>query len=105
MPAFEIIIEGTGDSFSCMPGQNVLQAMEQLGNRVIPVGCRGGGCGVCRVQVLGNGRYRTGKMSRTEITMDDEQNGICLACKLFPEGNLGLRPLGKLQRSFIEFAT
>ena len=100
MNKFIIVIEDTGEKFACSPERNVLKAMEQLGRKGIPVGCRGGGCGVCRVQVLGDGHYRTGKMSREQVPVQDEELGICLACKLFPEGDLRLKVLGKWQKIF-----
>ena len=74
--------------------------MEKLGLEAIPIGCRGGGCGVCRVKVLDGGKYRTGKMSRSEVSVEDEEQGVCLACKLIPESNLQLRILGKFQEAF-----
>ena len=94
---YEITIAETGDAFACTPGQNVLLAMERLGRQEIPVGCRGGGCGICRVQILGDGKYRTLKMSRAQISVSDEANGICLACKLIPESDLCITPLGLLR--------
>jgi len=84
----------SGDSFFCKEEQNVLLAMERLGHKGIPVGCRGGGCGICRVQVLGDGKFRTKKMSRAQVSADDEAKGICLACKLIPESDLKIRALG-----------
>ncbi len=98
---FIIVIEDSNEAFTCSSDRNVLKAMEQLGRKGIPVGCRGGGCGVCRVQVVGDGRYRTGKMSREQVPVDDEQQGICLACKLFPEADLRLKVLGRWQKHFI----
>ncbi len=98
---FIIAIEDSGEEFACSAERNVLKAMEQLGRKGIPVGCRGGGCGVCRVQVVGDGRYRTGKMSREQVPVEDEEQGICLACKLFPEADLRLKVLGKWQKHFI----
>lgn len=98
---FIIVIEDTGEEFTCTPERNVLKAMEQLGRKGIPVGCRGGGCGVCRVQVTGDGHYRTGKMSREQVPVGDEEKGICLACKLFPKDNLRLKVLGKWQKHFL----
>ena len=71
--------------------------MAQLGHKWIPVGCRGGGCGVCRVQVLGGASYQTGKMSRAQVSHEDEAKGICLACKLIPTQDLELKVLGKWQ--------
>lgn len=95
---FHITLADSGTQFVCKDGQNVLAAMERLGRRGIPVGCRGGGCGICRVQVLEGTRYRTQKMSRAQISEDDLAAGICLACKLIPEGDLTLRALGLLRR-------
>ena len=98
-PRFEITIVGTGNVFQCKEGQNVLNAMELRGHKGIPVGCRGGGCGICRVQVLGMGNYRTLKMSRAQISAADEALGMVLACKLIPQEDLRIRPLGLLQKT------
>ncbi|HCU89773.1 MAG TPA: ferredoxin [Gammaproteobacteria bacterium] len=95
--SFEITILDTGDTFLCKRGQNVLLAMERLGLQGIPVGCRGGGCGICRVRILGNGKYRTKKMSRAQVSEKDESNGIALACRLIPEGDLRILPVGFLR--------
>jgi len=101
MALFQITIEGSSDSFTCAAGKNVLKAMEQLGRRDIPAGCRGGGCGICRVQVVGNGEYHTGRMSREQVSVEDEARRICLACKLIPDSDLQLRVLGKWQKQFL----
>jgi ferredoxin len=97
---YQIIIEDSDEAFKCAADKNVLKAMEQLGARDIPTGCRGGGCGVCRVQVIGGGKYHTGKMSRDQVSIEDEKKGICLACKLIPDSDLQLRVLGKWQSNF-----
>ena len=98
---FTITIANSAEAFTCAPTHNVLKAMEQLGRKGIPVGCRGGGCGVCRVQVIDDGRYHTGKMSREQVPVEDEEKGICLACKLFPESDLHLKVLGKWRKHFL----
>jgi ferredoxin len=95
---YRITIADGDEDFPCKDGQNVLRAMERLGRKGIPVGCRGGGCGICRVQVLDNGQYRTLKMSRAQISVEDEEVGMCLACKLIPQGDLRIRPLGLLRK-------
>ncbi|MGE0482547.1 MAG: 2Fe-2S iron-sulfur cluster-binding protein [Gammaproteobacteria bacterium] len=95
---YTITIADTGECFSCAEGQNVLAAMARLGHRGIPVGCRGGGCGVCRVQVLGKARYRTLRMSRAHVSAADEAAGIALACKLIPDQDLTVKALGLIER-------
>jgi ferredoxin len=92
-----ITLADSGLSFPCAQEQNVLAAMERLGRQGIPVGCRGGGCGICRVQVVAGEHYRTLKMSRAQVPDGDRALGICLACKLIPEGPLTVRALGLLR--------
>lgn len=98
MNKFIITIEEGAESFPCAAECNVLKAMERLGRKGIPVGCRGGGCGVCRVRVL-SGAYSVGKMSREQVSVADEREGVCLACKLFPQADLRLRILGKMGKA------
>ena len=97
---FQISIENSADAFPCRGDQNVLNAMELLGRKGIPVGCRGGGCGVCRVRVLDGGSYHNERMSRGHISEADEESGLTLACKLYPESDLRLRVLGKWKNRF-----
>lgn len=100
--SFTISIQDSAEAFECDDDQNVLAAMERLGHKGIPVGCRGGGCGICRVQVMGEAvqgkNYRTLKMSKTQVSDNDRENGIALACKLVPLSNLTVKPLGLLQK-------
>lgn len=95
---FEVFIEDCDQAFSCGGQQNLLRGMEQLGKRGIPVGCRGGGCGVCKVQVT-TGHYRTDRMSRACVTALEESNGVALACRLYPETDLRIRVVGKMQKA------
>jgi ferredoxin len=66
-------------------------AMVARGVRAIPVGCRGGGCGVCRVQVV-SGDYETRRMSRRHVSEEDEAAGYALACRLIALGDLVVCP-------------
>ena len=88
-PRHRINVEGAAASFTCAEDVAVLIAMERAGVRAIPVGCRGGGCGFCRVRVL-SGRYVTGRMSREHVAEADERAGYALACRLYPRGALEL---------------
>lgn len=81
---FQITERSSGSRFHCPTGQSVLQAMERLGRRCLPVGCRSGGCGLCKVQVL-DGDYRCGPMSRRHAS---PVAGEVLACRLYPLSDL-----------------
>lgn len=95
---FAVLIEDSGEVFRCDDSQNLLRSMAVLGHRGIPVGCRGGGCGVCKVRVT-DGEFRTRKMSRACISEEEERAGVVLACRLFPAGDLSLTVVGKLQKA------
>ena len=92
---FEVRIENTGESFRCGERQNVLKAMEQLCRKGISVGCRNGGCGVCKVRVTG-GRYAAQKMSRSCVTVEEEAQGVALACRIFPVSDIEVKVVGKM---------
>ena len=87
---FEIQVEASDVSFSCGEEQRLLHAMQDQGIASIPVGCKGGGCGVCRVQIL-QGEYETRKMSRNHVSEAEEQEGYALSCRVIPKSNLSLR--------------
>tara|TARA_B110000503_G_scaffold142379_1_gene238973 strand:+ start:1119 stop:1346 length:228 start_codon:yes stop_codon:yes gene_type:complete len=70
--------------------------MQQLGKKGIPVGCRSGGCGVCKVQIT-SGEYQAKKMSRDHVSEQEEENGIALACRVSPLSNIQLQVLGHLK--------
>ena len=96
--AYAITISGSGVRFECAQGHNVLQAMMQRGRSGISVGCRGGGCGVCKVRVL-EGRYVTGSMSASCVSHSERDAGMALACKLIPESDLRIDVVGKVARA------
>ncbi len=93
--AFTVEIEDTGERFACGAHESVLKAMEQLRRKGIPVGCRGGGCGICKVQVTA-GDYVTKKMSRSCVTAEEEANGFALACRLHPSSELRVKVVGRM---------
>lgn len=70
----------------------LLQSMIAARLSVIAVGCRGGGCGICRIRVL-SGPYRSLPMSRSRISQEDEAQGIVLACRIVPEGEIAIETL------------
>lgn len=96
----EILLNDTGETFHCASGENVLKAMERLNRRGIPVGCRGGGCGVCKVRVR-RGEYVLQKLSRAHVSLDEEKNGYALACRLMPLSNLELDVIGGMRRAVL----
>jgi len=98
MPSFvKISVDGAGEA-NCYEGERALVALERaqgmgkLKNLPVklPVGCRRGGCGVCRVRVVA-GEYRSDPMSRAHISEADEEAGLVLSCAIYPLTDIELR--------------
>lgn len=68
-------------------GMTLLAGLEAAGSDAVPVGCRGGGCGACRVNVL-SGDYDKKKMSRAHVSEAEEKAGMVLACRTLPKSDL-----------------
>ena len=95
---FNVVIEETGESYRCSPQESLLVGMERLGKKGIPVGCRGGGCGVCKVEIT-DGSFTKKVMSREYVSVEDEAAGRVLACRVMPTSDIRLRVLGKMGKN------
>ncbi|MDD3445523.1 MAG: 2Fe-2S iron-sulfur cluster binding domain-containing protein [Zavarzinia sp.] len=99
MSKHRIAIPETGEDFLCDEHQSVLEGMVRLGRRGIPAGCRGGGCGICKIEVV-DGNYKPEVMSRQHVTEDDQHHGRVLACRIRPQGDLVVRVIGKMNKAW-----
>ncbi len=95
----EVLIEDTGERYDCDAQETVLNGMARLGRKGIPLGCRGGGCGVCKVQVTGGNYCQSRPMSRQHVSADEQAHGTVLACCIMAQGGLRLRVVGKLYKA------
>lgn len=77
----------TRESVEVPAGATLLAAIEYSGKQTVPVGCRNGGCGACRVRVL-SGTFVAGAMSRRYVSAEELAQGFALACKLTPASDL-----------------
>lgn len=90
---FTIRVAGGAD-FPCHGDERLLVAMERSFHRPIPVGCRRGGCGVCRIRVI-DGAYRADPMSAQHVSADEKAQGFALSCCVYPESDLVVEPAPK----------
>ena len=98
MASYTITIEETGQSYRCSDELSLLVGMEALGKKGIPVGCRNGGCGVCKVQIV-QGQYVSRVMSRDHVSAEDEAQGRVLSCRVRPASDITLRVLGTMKKN------
>jgi len=94
----QVRIVESGEAYRCPAQRSVLHGMEALRRKGIPVGCRNGGCGVCKVRVL-SGDYRAAKMSRAVCTEAEQAQGLVLACKIYPLSDIEVSVVGKMARA------
>lgn len=80
-------------------GETVLAGLARSGYSYT-VGCRRGGCGICKVDLL-NGTVRYAKtVADTVLTTQERQDGTCLSCRAIPDDNITIAlRLGELRRT------
>jgi ferredoxin len=94
-----VTIVDTGETYRCRTEESLLEGMRRLGKRGIPVGCRAGGCSVCKIRVV-SGAYRQFRpMSREYISEDDLAHDRVLACCVRPQEDVSVQVIGKLQKN------
>ena len=84
---YRIEVEGTGLAFGCSPERSLLAGMEEQAKKAIAVGCRGGGCGFCKIRIL-EGEYETKKMSVKFVSHSERLDGYALSCRVFPRSDM-----------------
>jgi len=94
---YRVHLEKLELDFACQPSQNVLECLIGSGKKGIQVGCRGGGCGVCRVRVL-EGEYSARAMSKAHIDDEALARSEVLACCITPKSDLSLEVMGKISK-------
>jgi ferredoxin len=96
----KVFIEDTQEEYRCREDQHLLAGMEALGRKGIPVGCRGGGCGVCKIEIT-SGQYTKRVMSRDHVTVEEEARGCVLACRVKPLSDISLKVVGKMKKNVV----
>lgn len=99
-PKVQVSLPQTGESYACATTENLLQGMLKLGRRGIPIGCVNGGCGVCKVRIVQGQVASLGPVSRAHVSVDEEAQGITLACRVAPVTPVTLQVLGKMEKPF-----
>ncbi|SER08506.1 2Fe-2S iron-sulfur cluster binding domain-containing protein [Amphritea atlantica] len=100
MASFRVTLAEQDEAYDCRENESVLHGMARLGKKGIPLGCRGGGCGVCKVRVL-SGEYSRQVMSRCHVSEAELEAGCVLACRTFPESDLEIAVIGKMSKNIL----
>jgi ferredoxin len=83
----EVTVLPDGVRIPAADGETVLAALGRAGLRY-RIGCRRGGCGICKLQLLA-GEVRYERPIAESVLSDDERvEGICLSCRAVPITNV-----------------
>ena len=86
-PVVEVTILPDEIRISAEEGDTLLRALSRAGLRY-RVGCKRGGCGICKVQlILGEVSYER-PIAPSVLTDDERVAGICLSCRAVPLTNI-----------------
>jgi ferredoxin len=76
-------VQPTGTVITTLPDETIIGALVRSGY-LIRVGCKRGGCGICKVHLLaGEVRYER-PVAESVLSDDDKALGICLSCRAVP---------------------
>jgi len=86
---YRIEVRNTAQWFDCKPENSLLSGIERHRVEAIRVGCRGGGCGVCRIKIV-SGEFESKKMSIKHVTHEEAAAGYALSCRVFPRSDMAI---------------
>ncbi|MEZ5262589.1 MAG: 2Fe-2S iron-sulfur cluster-binding protein [Acidimicrobiia bacterium] len=72
------------------PGEPILDTLRRSGYSH-RFGCRRGGCGVCRIDLVEGTTHDNAVVADTVLTPADRAAGVRLSCRAVPDGDVTLR--------------
>lgn len=87
-----VTVVPSGEAIHLDPDETVLGGLFKAGF-AYTVGCRRGGCGICKVDLVNGEVTYNRTVADTVLTDAERQNGTCLSCRAVPDGDItiGLR--------------
>jgi ferredoxin len=76
---YTIILTPVGGTVACGPEETVLAAI-LAGGASVMFGCRGGGCGTCKMRVT-SGQIDHGRCSAAVLPEEEKKSGWFLSCQ------------------------
>ncbi|HQR27733.1 MAG TPA: 2Fe-2S iron-sulfur cluster-binding protein [Nocardioides sp.] len=83
-------IEPSGFEAHLNPGEPVLAGLFRCGYTVRQVGCRRGGCGICKIELTAGEVTYEKVVAESVLTAQEQTQGTCLTCRAIPVGDITL---------------
>ena len=86
----KISVQGEDIAVECIPGETILEAMHRTGH-ALRVGCRRGGCAVCKLDVIDGDFEYTRPLAEKVLTDEERASGVCLTCRAVPVSDMTVK--------------
>lgn len=92
-----LTIHPTGEVIYLEPGETVLSGLYKAGY-AYTVGCRRGGCAICKVDVRAGDFDYDHPVADSVISEQERTDGTCLSCRAVPDSDLTIEMRGECVR-------
>ena len=82
-----IIVQPSGTQIHIEPGETLLSGLHKAGY-AYTVGCRRGGCGICKVDVVDGDFSYNRPVADSVVSEDERTDGTCLSCRAVADEDL-----------------
>jgi ferredoxin len=82
-----VTVHPSGEVIYLDPGETVLSGLYKAGY-AYAIGCRRGGCAVCKVDCLSGQFDYDHPIAETVLTTGERADGTCLTCRAVPDGDI-----------------
>ena len=76
-------VAGETDVVECGADETILAALHRAG-RAVRAGCRRGGCGICKIDVVAGTVEHTRPVAERVLPAHERDRGTCLPCRAVP---------------------
>jgi ferredoxin len=88
-------------TFNGKENENILDASIRT-NGKIKVGCKRGGCGLCKIKVTA-GDIEHGAVSRSVLPLHEAEEGYALACRTVPKSDITIEDHSEAQAEKFDY--
>lgn len=89
-----VTVHPSGEVIYLEPDETVLSGLYKAGY-AYAVGCRRGGCAVCKAECLRGRFHYNHPIADTVLTAGERADGTCLTCRAVPDGDITIEMRGE----------
>lgn len=100
-----VAVDGYDVELDCRAGESIMGTLSRHGF-TYRIGCRRGGCGFCKVDLLHGEVQYDRVVSAAVLSPAERDDGVCLSCRAVPVGDVVIRLSAgdRLRRTFFSGA-